>query len=215
VWGTPVFSDDFSGSSVDRSKWGVYNDPDGQHPRVPEAVRVANGELRLTESWYDSAGKYASGGLASKFSQLYGRWEVRFRVDAAGGSSAVVLLWPTSERWPTDGEIDGIEVGGGDRQSGGAFVHNGASHLRAVGGVDADFTKWHTITIDWLPDSVTFYLDGRQYFRETRRAYIPSTSRMFLGLQLDVMCDEWNECRDGSTPDDVVMHIDYVRIYAY
>ena len=30
-----------------------------------------------------------------------------------------------------------------------------------------DFTKWHTIAVDWLPDHVTFWLDGKALWTVT------------------------------------------------
>jgi len=36
----------------------------------------------------------------------YGRYVVRFRSDAIAGYKTAWLLWPNSDNWPTDGEID-------------------------------------------------------------------------------------------------------------
>jgi hypothetical protein len=36
---------------------------------------------------------------------------------------------------------------------------------------------------------------------------------MHLTLQLDQGCDDFIECRNDSTPDQVVMHIDWVKAY--
>jgi hypothetical protein len=41
---------------------------------------------------------------------LYGRYMIRIRADAVPGYKASLLLWPDSDQWPKDGEIDFPEV---------------------------------------------------------------------------------------------------------
>ncbi len=81
----------------------------------------------------------------------------------------------------------------------------------------ADFTQWHTIAVEWMPDHVAFYLDGvRQAFSVTSAmnpGMVPDLTPMHLTLQLDQGCDAWIECRNSQTPRQVVMHIDWVKIY--
>ncbi|WP_163552700.1 glycoside hydrolase family 16 protein [Candidatus Frankia alpina] len=165
LWGAPVKTDDFNGSAVDASKWFVYDSPTGSFPRVPSAVTVADGSLRITGG-NGSAGRDVSGGLASLLHQQYGRWEARFRVDPGAGYSAVVLLWPQSQKWPDDGEIDMIEVQDGTRGSATMAVHNGAKNdtLSTPTALTADFTAWHTVAVEWLPGRLSYYLDGRNVF---------------------------------------------------
>ncbi|GLI03367.1 glycoside hydrolase family 16 protein [Phytohabitans aurantiacus] len=196
----------------------MYNSPTKKPPRSPAALSVGGNELRI-RGGFDGDGKDMSGGLQSSWAQLYGRWEARFRVDLGAGYSAVVLLWPETDQWPTDGEINLAEANRGNRQTALNYLHNGPSDLKSGKTMHADFTKWHTVAVEWLPDRVTFFLDGveqrtvKAVHTPGKQNPVPSTSRMNLALQLDVGCDGFIQCRDADTPASVVMHVDWVKIY--
>jgi beta-glucanase (GH16 family) len=93
------------------------------------------------------------------YGQTYGKFELRFRADPVPGFGLAFLLWPDSEKWPRDGEIDFPEGDlGGEIM---AFAH----HATQTGAVDTfhtgtDFSQWHIATIEWRPSTVTFLLDG-------------------------------------------------------
>jgi beta-glucanase (GH16 family) len=148
---------------------------------------------------------------------MYGRWEVRFRVDRGPGYSAVALLWPEHDNdWPQAGEIDFTEVNRGARTTDNLTVHKFAGNDVRSGAMHADFTKWHTIAVEWLPGHVSFYLDGvRQSFLVTAHSrMVPDAEPMHLALQFDQGCDDWFQCRDATTPPKVVMQVDWVKIFA-
>jgi hypothetical protein len=104
----------------------------------------------------------------------YGRYTVRFRADPVPGYKTAWLLWPDSENWPQDGEIDFPE---GDLNSTiDAFMHreNGTSGAsQDAYSTSATYTSWHTATIEWLPSSLTFILDGQVIGTSTSQ--IPNT----------------------------------------
>lgn len=75
-------------------------------------------------------------------------------------------------------------------------VRQGRETARAV--LAADFTQWHTITVDWLPGRVTFWLDGRQVWNYTG-PYVPRAQGMSLALR-----------NDGSGG---AVYVDWVRVY--
>jgi len=217
-WGPLAFADDFSGGKLDTGKWSVYDSPTGKPPRAASRVAVGGGELRITGG-KDAGGRDVSGGLSSDVNLKYAHVDVCFRVDKGAGYSAIALLWPQSEKWPDDGEIDIAEVNRGARAYANSFVHNHANNDRLGHSTLADFTKWHVMSVDWTPDHVTFYLDGSKQWTvglDPRTAgLVPTTSAMHLAIQLDQGCDAFVECRDAATPARVVMHTDWVRVYAY
>jgi hypothetical protein len=96
------------------------------------------------------------------FGQLYGRYAVRFTSDALHGYKVAWLLWPDSETWPRDGEIDFPE--GNLDMVIEAYLHR----RNATAGSDtAGFSSgvpvsggWHTAVIEWKKDSAVFILDG-------------------------------------------------------
>ncbi|WP_322768833.1 glycoside hydrolase family 16 protein [Frankia sp. Cr1] len=220
AWGAPLFVEQFDGKGVDPRNWWVYDSPNAAaFPRSAARATVAGGTLRLTGG-FDAAGRDLSGGIASKTDLRYGRWEVRVRVERGDGYSGVVLLWPASGHWPTDGEIDLLEAINGNRQGASSFVHNGSNNHVEWHYLPGDYSQWHTIAVEWLPRSITFYLNGVPEWTvsapSTAGAFnpIPSTSAMHLALQLDKGCISVIPCRTSQTPATVTMYVDQVRIWA-
>jgi beta-glucanase (GH16 family) len=217
-WGPLIFADDFSGTRLDPAKWSVYDDPAGHVPRDPTRVTVSGGALRITGG-KGADGRDVSGGLSSDVNFKYGHVDVCFKVDRGAGYSAILLLWPESEKWPDDGEIDISEVNRGARAYTNSFVHNHPNNDRLGHTTRADFTQWHVMSADWTPERVTFYLDGEKQWTagldKRTKGLVPTTSPMHLTIQLDQGCDAFVECRTPATPAKVVMHTDWVRIYAY
>lgn len=206
-WGKPVLVENFD--SLDTNTWMVYHSPNaGENPRTGRATTVANGVLRLKGGFY--GGRDLSGGVATRSAQEYGRWEVRFKAEKGAGYTPVALLWPDRQSDGDYAEVDFAEIIDPKRQGGGIFVH--AGRRQAQRQLRADFTRWHTVAVDWLPGRLTFWLDGRKVW-DYRGPNVPEGRRMGLALQNDVVCNEWSPCRNGSTPDTVSMYVDWVRIY--
>jgi hypothetical protein len=141
--------------------------------------------------------------------QVYGRYAVRFRTDSLHGYKIAWLLWPDSETWPRDGEIDFPE---GNLDSViEAYLH----HQDGTGADDqAGFSSgvrvagaWHTAVIEWMSERVTFLLDGRVIGASAER--IPDTPMHWVF--------ETTTALDGSEPDDGTeghVQIDWVAVYA-
>jgi beta-glucanase (GH16 family) len=181
-------------------------------------VRVRNGDLQLIGG-LDEGGKHMSGAVANKSDQIYGRWEVRLRVEKGRGYSAVAVLWPETNNWPGDGEINMIEVPRGDRALGQHWIHNGPDDDKMSHTVHVDFSQWRKLAVDWLPDHVTYYLDDVPQWTVKRSEHpelIPSTAPMHLALQLDVIsCTESpTYCPNDQTPSEILMLVDWVKVYA-
>jgi hypothetical protein len=143
--------------------------------------------------------------LKDTYHQSYGRYSVRFRSDSLPGYKNAWLLWPDSERWPTDGEIDFPE-GNLD-----GTIHGFAHYASAAGGQDAfstgaSFRDWHTATIEWLPGKVTFVLDGKVIGSSTTN--VPSTAMHWV-LQTETALS------GGAPSDSVSGHVlvDWVTLY--
>jgi beta-glucanase (GH16 family) len=142
--------------------------------------------------------------------QLYGRYEVRFRSEIVTGYKMAWLLWPASGIW-NEGEVDFPEGSLGQEITG--FSHEvGPNPANNVLAVDTGVTMqdWHTATIEWRPDSVTFFLDGQEVGRTTDPTGIPSTP-MYWVLQTET------ELTGPLPPVDEEGHvqIDYVRAWSW
>jgi beta-glucanase (GH16 family) len=205
-----VFRDDFDGSRLDPRVWNRYNSVGGfgNGWRRPEAITVEDGKLRIT------ARGDVSGGMNHEHSQTYGRWEFRARTDKGRGRGSAILLWPDSLNKEADGELDMMEVPREDRSQAHFVIHFSAQNKLAGSKVGGDFSQWHTFAMDWLPDRITWYVDGVKQFETFDKNVIP-TSRMHLAIQLDMgPFEEWILAPDHTTPPEVSLEVDWVRVYA-
>ncbi|MGI5167331.1 glycoside hydrolase family 16 protein [Spirillospora sp. CA-253888] len=122
-------------------------------------------------------------------------------------------MWPKVFGDPEYAEIDFAEVIDHTRQSTGLFVHHGPDNTMRRRMVKGDFTRWHTFALDWLPNRLTFWIDGAKVW-DYRGPLTPERSKMGLALQNDQVCDRGRAfCRDRSTPRWVSMYVDWVRVY--
>jgi hypothetical protein len=146
--------------------------------------------------------------------QLYGKYTVRFRVYANNSTSLkgfkmAWLLWPKSQQWPRDGEIDFPEGDFGDRIFAAHHRQNGTSGDDQdvfFSNVRFDDGKWHTASTEWLPDRVTFLLDGKVLGQVTKR--IPNTP-MFWVIQTESCLS--TACPNAAANGNV--EIDWITAY--
>jgi hypothetical protein len=107
-----TFEDDFTGTKLDATKWNnvlnaeAYNGE--QQIYLPANVSVGNGNLRLTSLGQDytyngTVYHYTSGRVDTngKFSQLYGKFEVRARLPKTQGMWPAHWLLPAG-MWPPE-----------------------------------------------------------------------------------------------------------------
>jgi len=117
----------------------------------------------------DSTGKHRTENLTPQgaaASQLYGRYKIRWRVpQPLPGYKVAWLLWPTTEVWPRDGEIDFPE----GSMNAGADIEGYMHRQDATAGPDQDYrdsnvdvveSGWHTSEIIWAAGYCAFLLDG-------------------------------------------------------
>jgi hypothetical protein len=207
-----TFFDGFDGAYLDRAAWPIVFHGstywNGAFEWRQENVVVWDGEL--TANSIASPDGWTSGGLNMGWNgQIYGRWEVRARLDEGKGTSAAILLWPTDGEYPP--EIDLLESPDPERHLTSMTVHSEGQHEGHQ--VLSDASEWHTYAVDWLPDRITFYIDGVEAWTTTNR--IPSEP-MALGFMGFVASseDEWfGGAPDASTPGVVGLHVDWVRIW--
>ena len=233
-WGAPVFSDDFSGTALDPSQWysaAAAGLAPQQSPTPPPAVQVGSGRLDLVGTATEPPGSGSpvdrDGAVlavaSQRHQQAYGRWEVRFRQDRGAGYAPSISLRPAGGL-AGQGGIDLALIPRGDRQSAVSVVTSGP--LGGAGGMvsrtgptmRADFSQWHVMAVDWLPDRVTIWLDGRAQWtvarpaRSTEPSALPRGRPMGLVLELSHGCG-WIECPNAATPRSVALQVDWVRGY--
>lgn len=219
-----VFSDDFTRTRLG-SRWKAYRgqpagDPGGFFD--PRHVSVSGGQLVISayhdpadNPWDAGPGTYVSGGISSSpsFAQTYGKYLVRFRMDAGKGVALTVLLWPRSNAWPP--EIDFAEDNGTSRRTNYATLHFGADNTQVRKTTAVNLTKWHTLGVQWTAERLVYTLDGRDW-ATVSNANVPSIP-MVLDIQTQGWAcgtTNWEHCSSASTPSHVDLHVDWVVAYA-
>ncbi len=210
-----VASEDFNSDRLPAG-WGAYSGHPGGNPGgwwEPSHAVVGDGELRLEGSVAD--GRWTTAGVMfSAATRTYGKFEVRFRIATGYGVKYAFLLWPASGRWPEDGEIDFAEDGGGQRGYTTATLHYGADNHKIENTVAADFTRWHTVGVEWTKDLLVYTLDG-QPWATVRSTHVPD-GPMNLAMQTEAgTCGQvFVPCPDATTPAHVDALIDWVAVFA-
>ena len=224
---TEDFADDFTEPSLAADpNWTPYNGaPAGNRNQgwwLPSHDVIADGELQL-QAYPDPLGtaagalpgSYVTGGVeTSTFSQRYGKFLVRFRIDQGQGIAFDAMLWPITDG--THDEIDFAEDNGAaPRQWNTATVHYGPDNTKLVNALQIDMSQWHTLGVEWSPGQVTYTVDGRDW-AQTTNANVPS-DLMRIDLQTQSWAcgaDGWEQCTDSTTPNKVNMEVDWVAAYS-
>ena len=237
-----VWSDEFSGTNLDYSKWSVEENANGGgnneqqfYLERPENVRVENGNLVLEarKEHFGSAGverDYTSGRIRTKYRAdwKYGRVEVRAKLPAGRGLWPAIWMLPTENKyggWAASGEIDIMELLGqepntvyGTLHYGGIWpknTHTGKSFVLPHGTFADDF---HVFAIEWEAGVIRWYVDGTLYQTQTQwhsdGGTFPAPFDQPFHLILNVAVGgQWPGPPDDKTIFPQRMLVDYVRIY--
>ena len=257
-----TFDDEFDGTSVDRTKWLVqttaasgYRSGPECYVDSPDNVAVDNGTLRLTvrkesapftcktpSGSYSS--QYTSGTINGfgKFSQTYGRFEVRAKLPdtAVKGLQETLWLWPQNSTkyglWPSSGEIDMAEFYSQYNGWNIPYIHynllqstvSWAANTNVYTALPApnnqpgmvcyfDKGAFNTYTMIWEPGRITLQVNGQNCIVDNYSAYnltgaAPFDQPFFMALT-QALGVGTNAFVDGTTPLPATTEVDYVRIW--
>lgn len=235
-----TFDDEFSGSALDRTKWipqtqflsgtdtarACYRDD-------PANVSVGDGTLALTVrkeaaplpcAALPGQSSLYTGGMVStyhRFSQQYGRFEVRMKSPTYSGPGLQDDFWlwpddryPSSAVWPAAGEIDVVEHYSSYAGLNIPFLHYGSNaNLNGV------TTAWNcairpgvfnTYTLTWAPTRLEIDVNGAPCLINTsgdvafQKPYIVALTQG-LGAGLNGLTP--------LTPLPATLRVDYVRVW--
>lgn len=170
-----VARDDFQGTGVDPAKWAMYNSAghEGKGLRRPTQFVIVDDSTALGGRALHVTGtpEGTTGGMAHRLNQRFGRWAGRMRVpDGDQRYHPVLLTWPGAENWPAGGEIDFAEGKCGvDHME--FFLHYSKANQQTSGGVDVDVSQWHWYEMEWTPDYVRGWCDGKLFFEDVSKAH--------------------------------------------
>jgi beta-glucanase (GH16 family) len=239
-----VWNEEFNGAAgtgVDGSKWnfdtggsGFGNQEleyytsgtsnvamDGQGHLVITARKGSGGH---NDCWNGTC-QWTSGRIqtAGRFTQQYGHIEARIQVPQGSG------LWPAfwmlgGGNWPTDGEIDIMEVVGRDPNRLFGTLHGpGYSGGNGYGANFVAGSPWyqafHNYAIDWSANQIVWTVDGQEYFRATPASLQAAKGNVtwvynhafFIILNLAVG-GNFGQGNPAGLPAESRMLIDYVHV---
>jgi beta-glucanase (GH16 family) len=233
-----VWSDEFDGTTVDKSKWQYEVNGDGggngemqYYVDNPKNSTVANGMLTISALKEDYKGKkYTSARLKSKGKGdfKYGRIEARLKLPVGTGMWPAFWMMPTDAvygGWARSGEIDIMENVGKDPNTvygtlhfGGGWpknVHHG-DKISVSGGPSKDF---HIYAVEWEQGEIRWYLDNKLYQTQNKGWYsekapfpAPFDQKFFIILNVAVG-GAWPGPPNEATKFPQTMQVDYVRVY--
>ena len=192
---------------------------EGEEESDPANVSVRNGSLVLTAKPDMRFGKPFTGALIQAggirgqsrptFSFLYGYAEARIRIPAGQGLWPAFWLMPASYH-DANGEIDILDNGTGNPNvlHGGALRHGGQDQHQHPRPLSPGF---HVFAIDWQPDHLSWYLDGKLWAQTTDPTLIcPEPTYPIFDLAVG---GAWGGPPNSSTPFPAAMEVDWIRIW--
>jgi len=233
-----VWSDEFSGNSLDMSVWNheVGNGNNGWgnnelefYTSSPKNTFISNGNL-IIEARKETVDQfsYTSGRMTTQGKKVFkfGRIDIRAKLPVGKG------IWPalwmlgtniSSVGWPACGEIDNMELIGTYparvygtlhwSNAGGAHTSKGAEYSLSPG----DFSdQFHVFSIVWTQDNIKWYLDD-QLFLTTSIADVSPANYPFNADQYFIfnvaVGGNWPGSPDYTTAFPQRMFVDYVRVF--
>ncbi len=212
-----ALDDGFNSPSLDTSHWSAnYPSGNGGEKQYysPDALKIDGGILTINASPIPSHGyQYTSGIIQSrgKFAQKYGQFEIRAKLPRGQGFWPAFWLLPDKPNFPV--EIDVFEMHGDDPHTIFMSLHwkgpdGSHQHVTVPYTSPADLTAdFHTYTLNWTPDRLTWLLDGKQIY--STQEHIPDEP-MFILVNMAVG-GRWPGNPDSTTQFPGVMQIQYVH----
>ena len=215
-----AWSDEFDGAAINESKWTVEDWASTRnrelHYYAPDEVYLENGCLRLRSRRREHAGRpFTSGAVNSKgkFSQTFGRFEVRARLPCGKGVWPAHWMLPQAGQWPP--EIDITEVLGHEPSKVHLTHHWGTGRARkekTAHFVGPDFSAdFHVFAVEWERGQIRWLVDGVERSRSETPEAVPAEP--FYLLLNTAVGGQWPGNPDETTVFPQYHDIDYVRVY--
>ena len=230
-----VWEEEFDGSTLDLTDWNYETGASGWGNNESQYYRSGNknaeldqGYLRITAKEETHLGApYTSARLTTqgKESFQYGRIDIRAKVPYGQG------VWPalwmlgdnfSSAGWPTCGEIDIMELIGGEGYNdrtvyGTAHWSNNGSHAEYGGNKSLPLgekynDEFHVFSIVWNSSSIRWYVDNSLYHTMNTASLTAFQNKFFFILNIAVE-GNWPGPVGPSTQFPQYMLVDYIRVF--
>lgn len=237
---TLVWQDEFSGDALNESNW-TYEIGDGcpglcgwgnnelQYYQR-ENTSMVDGNLVITAK-KESAGSrnYTSSRLITKDKQSFQYGRVDIRAVMPYGQGIWPALWMLGSNidevsWPKCGEIDIMELIGGDADGRDNTIHGtihwydangyanyGGSHQLSSGTFNDEY---HVFSIIWDENEIRWLIDGQQYHVvDTTPATLSEFRNDYFFIFNIAVGGNWPGNPNASTVFPQYMVVDYIRIF--
>jgi beta-glucanase (GH16 family) len=228
-----VFSDEFSGTTIDRSIWtlgiGATNDNVHYYTDRTLNAQLSGGELQIIarkESYNGYAFTSALLQTKNAIAWRYGRIEARMKMPAGDGFVPAFWMMPADDRygwWPCSGEIDIMEYPSTEVNKIYGTAHarayssfTGSAPKSATINVQDAASAFHVYAIEWSPAKIDYYVDQTNYHMVTNdlggSASWPFDVPFYIIVNLAVG-GGWVGTPGTSTVFPAMMEVDYIRVY--
>lgn len=237
---TPLFEDDFDGTSYDNTKWfpRTGNRFDNQSVNLEANISTSSGILAIKfKNDQGQANTYSCGGLISRKPMGYGYYEARvalftgsaglhqsFWSYGAGGfpETSSMINNDLMPRLNSTLELDGFEA---DSRDGIAEANNHSYipiNIHPGGYNLGTYTSWFIAGYEWLPDRVNFYINGQykhtRYFTGDYNLFAQQNlwlTALFVPTRTSNSIQSWYDFGGHQTLTDpsAKMQIDWVKYY--
>ena len=225
-----VWSDEFNGNSIDRSKWtydygggGWGNNELECYTDRWENAYVADGMLHIRARKENYEGRsYTSARMKTKglFEFQYGYVEARIALPAGSG------IWPAfwmlgqnidGVSWPACGEIDILEAINYENKIY-ATCHWSANGGHADYGTNRniDVTNFHTYFLEWTSESIKIGVDGAQHYEMKIKDSVGQTGafhKKFFFLLNVAVGGNWPGFNVDDSQFPTEMKVDFIKVY--
>ena len=232
-----VWSDEFSSSTIDASKWVYQEAPAGwvNHElqtyvkeKSPNGAKIAecnNGTLKI--HCFKEGDKIYSGRLYGNRNVgfKYGYIEASIKLPKGKGTWPAWWMMPVSNsKWPACGEIDIMEEVGVDANKVSSSIHCQAynhpnktqkTHEMYCEGAEEGF---HVYALEWTENYIRTYVDGKVqlYFENDRQGNNDTWpfNKAFYPILNIAWGGDWGGYKGvDETALPVTMEVDYVRVW--
>jgi len=235
-----VWSDEFDGTDIDKSKWTFEIDGKGggngemeYYTDSPENAHIDNGHLIITalKNRDDKKRPFSSARMNTKgkFNWKYGRFEARIKVPTGKGVWPAFWMMPEDSvygGWASSGELDIMEEVGdkpgttfGTIHYGDKWPHNTHTGDKYTLPDDAKLSDdWHIYSVEWEEGVIRWYFDNNLYETQTKwytkAAPFPAPFDQNFYIVLNfAVGGAWPGKPSPDTPFPQTMDVDYVRVY--
>lgn len=241
-----VWNDEFVGSSLDNNNWtydiGRGNDGWGNGEAqyyTQQNATVSDGKLHITAKKESLGGaNYTSSRIVTRglHSFKYGYVEAKISLPTVEGMWPAFWMMPENNiygnvggaTWPYNGEIDIMEAKGRLANKSSSALHfstDSGSHTYRTDEYthSSSIANFHVYAVKWLQDSISFFIDGFEYFKVNYQSWQTSLAlsnpyapfdqnfHIIINLAIGGHFDGYRLPPDSALPNEML--VDYVRVY--